>query len=73
MGKDGRYYLDIDQVNAAKGKLSAFSSRIGSDPDPYREIKQTGKNYTFLTKAATKPMRVGKKRNVKYVFVEIHE
>ena len=73
MGKDGRYYLGIDQVNAAKSKLSAFSSQIGSDPDPHRDIKRTGANYTFLTKAATKPMRSGKKRNVKYVFVDIEE
>lgn len=51
--------------------MKKFSSEIGADPDPDYDIRQTGERYTFLTKAATKKMRVDKKTDVKYVFIEI--
>ena len=69
--KDGRFYKSIESVNARKNKLKSFSSEIGVDPDPDTEIRQTGEQYTFLTKSATKRMRVDKKTDVKYVFIEI--
>ena len=34
------------------------------------EIVKTGRDYSFLTKSATKRMREGKKYQVRYVFVD---
>ena len=43
---------------------------VAADPDPLREIWQAGEKYTFLKKSANKLMREGKKKNVRYVFLE---
>ena len=47
-----------------------FDRAIGEDPDPFHDIKQCREQYTFLKHSANKRMYKGKKRNVRYVFVD---